>query len=101
MVSLLENLSRRTLEESIFASRQIWHDRTTSKVWWDLDSFYQHMRLALNKKQKRNEWNQTVKEHAAADHIIQPFIHRISKPPLAHALNKSVCTTGALHTFTF
>jgi hypothetical protein len=42
-----------------------------------------------------------VEERAVADHIIQPFLYRVSKTPLANALNKSVCTTEALHTFIF
>ena len=102
MALLLANLSRRTPEESIFMSRQFWHDQTTQKVWWDLDSVYQHLRLFCGKLQKRNHWINVLKSRASQDLEDVPPFHQVSrKDTPTHVLNQCVCTTEALHTFIF
>ena len=102
MALLLTQLSRRTLEESICLSRQFWYDNVTHKVWWDLDSTLQQLRMSCSKVQKRSHWIEVLRERVSADlgnDIV--FLHVSRQDMPSHMLNKCVCTTQALHTFVF
>ena len=102
MALVLANLSRRTLEDPVCLSWQFWYDRTTNTVWWDLNSVFQLLRLTCSKKQKHNHWLNTLKSRAEGDIGEEIcFLQLASKDAPTHVLNKSVCTTWALHTFIF